>query len=111
MSLHKFAVAAAALVIATGAVPGSAQNLELTKVVAKQVDRTVRLPGEFAPYQRVSVYARVTSFVERVFVDRGSVVKRGQPLVTLTAPELAAQLAESEAKAQAVILQLAEAEA
>lgn len=89
----------------------SAQNAELTKVVAQRVDRSVRLPGEFAPYQRVAVYARVASFVEKVHVDRGSVVKRGDPLVTLSAPELAAQVAESESKAAAVLLQLAEADA
>jgi membrane fusion protein (multidrug efflux system) len=81
------------------------------KVVSQKVDRNVRLPGEFAAFQRVSVYARVASFVEAVHVDRGSVVRRGQPLVTLTAPELVAQMAESEARAQAVLLQLAEAEA
>jgi membrane fusion protein (multidrug efflux system) len=75
------------------------------------VDRNVRLPGEFTAFQRVAVYARVASFVESVHVDRGSVVKRGQPLVTLSAPELVLQMAESEARAQAVMLQLAEAEA
>ena len=88
-----------------------AQNVDTTKVVARTVDRTVRLPGEIAPYERVAIYARVASFVDSVLVDRGSVVKRGQLLVKLIAPELAAQVAESESKAQAVMLQLAEAEA
>src|SRR5687768_2424366 len=88
-----------------------AQNLETVKVVSQKVDRNVRLPGEFAAFQRVSVYARVASFVEAVHVDRGSVVRQGQLLVRLTAPELVAQMAESEARAQAVMLQLAEAEA
>jgi RND family efflux transporter MFP subunit len=53
----------------------------------------------------------VASFVETMHVDRGSVVRKGQPLVTLSAPELQAQIAESESKAQAVQLQLAEARA
>lgn len=91
--------------------PTYGQDLETAKVVAQAVDRTIRLPGEFAAYQRVSIYARVASFVESVYVDRGSIVKQGQPLVTLTAPELAAQVAEFEAKAQAALLQLAEADA
>jgi membrane fusion protein (multidrug efflux system) len=99
------------LAVLAAAVTVQTQNLETVKVVAQKVDRTVRLPGELAAFQRVSVYARVASFVEKVHVDRGSVVKQGQPLVTLTAPELAAQAAESEARAQAVLLQLAEAEA
>lgn len=101
----------AGLVILVAAVAVRAQNLETVKVVAQKVERTVRLPGEFVAYQRVSVYARVASFVEKVHVDRGSVVTQGQPLVTLSAPELAAQVAETEARATAVLLQLAEADA
>jgi RND family efflux transporter MFP subunit len=99
------------LALLAAAVGIQAQDVETVKVVTQRVDRTVHLPGEFAAYQRVSIYARVASFVESVHVDRGSVVKQGQPLVSLTAPELAAQVAESEAKAQAVMLQLAEADA
>jgi membrane fusion protein, multidrug efflux system len=106
--LHSLASVLPILVTAVGV---SAQQTELAPVVAQSVERTVRLPAEFGAYQRVAIYARVASFVEQVHVDRGSVVKRGQPLVSLTAPELAAQVAESEAKAQAVMLQLAEAEA
>jgi RND family efflux transporter MFP subunit len=110
MKLHNRALPAAVFCLATAA-HVSAQNVELSKVVAQKVDRSIRLPGEFTAYQRVAVYARVASFVEQVFVDRGSVVKRGDPLVKLTAPELAAQVAETEARAQAVMLQLAEADA
>src|SRR5262245_61069089 len=104
-----FAVGVLTAVALTG--PVAAQNIETVKVVAQKVDRNIRLPGEFTAFQRVSVYARVASFVESVHVDRGSVVKPGQLLVTLTAPELVAQMAESEARAQAVMLQLAEADA
>ena len=109
--LHIARSVVAGVVLLAAAMPIGAQDLETVKVVARTVDRTVRLPGEFAPYQRVSIYARVASFVERVHVDRGSIVKQGQPLVTLTAPELVAQVAEIEARAQAVLLQLADADA
>jgi len=109
--VHILRPAAVGVLVLFAAMPTYGQDLETVKVVAQAVDRTIRLPGEFAPYQRVSIYARVASFVESVHVDRGSVVKQGQPLVTLTAPELAAQVAEIEAKAQAVLLQLAEADA
>lgn len=73
--------------------------------------QSVKLPGELAPYQRVAVTARVTGIVETVLVDRGSVVKQGQLLVELSAPEMKAQLAEVEAKALAIEAQRAEAEA
>lgn len=88
-----------------------AVSVETATVKSGQASRTIRLPGELAPYQRVAIYARVASFVEAVHVDRGSVVKTGQPLVTLSAPELEAQIAESQAKAKAVEQQLAETRA
>jgi len=46
----------------------------------------------------VALYARVQGFVEKIDVDRGSVVKQGQTLVQLVAPELEAQRHEAEAK-------------
>jgi RND family efflux transporter MFP subunit len=70
-----------------------------------------KLPGELAPFQKVTVIARVTGIVENVAVDRGSQVKQGQLLVELSAPEMKAQLAEVEAKALAIEAQRAEAEA
>jgi membrane fusion protein, multidrug efflux system len=87
------------------------QPVEVATVVSKIVERKVRLPGEFLPHLKVDLGARVNGFVEKVEVDRGSVVKEGQLLVLLSAPELAAQRAEAEAKAQAVESQRAEAQA
>lgn len=80
-------------------------------LAAAPLGAQTRLPGEILPYQKVSLHARVTGFVERVHVDRGSAVKQGQVLAVLAAPEMAAQLAEAEAKASAVEAQRAEAQA
>jgi multidrug efflux pump subunit AcrA (membrane-fusion protein) len=80
----------------------SAQTVELVKVQSKRLERITRLPAEILPYQKVALHARVTGFVEKVAVDRGSPVKTGQALAVLAAPEMAAQVAEAEAKAQAV---------
>jgi membrane fusion protein, multidrug efflux system len=86
-------------------------RVECVRVISKSIDRQVRLPGELLPYLSVSIYARVAGFVDRVEVDRGSVVKKGQVLVTLVAPETEAQIAEASSKAQAIQLQRAEAAA
>jgi membrane fusion protein (multidrug efflux system) len=86
--------------IAGGAIV-SAQPLELATVVARPVSHTIDLPGEIQPFLAVSLTARVPGYVERVLVDRGSAVKRGQLLVELRAPEMDAQLAQAESKAQA----------
>lgn len=85
--------------------------VNVVRVVSKTADRKIELPGEFMPYLAVAVQAKVSGFVERVEVDRGTVVKEGQLLATLVAPELAAQRAEAEARVETARSQRAEAEA
>jgi membrane fusion protein, multidrug efflux system len=77
------------------------QTVEVAQVTARRLERVIVLPGELQPYQAVTLRARVAGYVDRVPVDRGSVVKRGQLLVQLTAPEVAAQAAESESRLRA----------
>lgn len=88
-----------------------AQAIEITKVQSKLLERKLRLPGELAPFQKVELRARVTGFVEEVRVDRGSVVKKGEPLIRLSAPEMTAQVAAAEAKVATAEALRAEAEA
>jgi hypothetical protein len=64
----------------------SAQTPELVTVVEKQVTRQVKLPGEFLPYETVELRARVAGFVDKVLVDRGSVVKKGRPCSSWSRP-------------------------
>ncbi|PYR89548.1 MAG: efflux RND transporter periplasmic adaptor subunit [Acidobacteria bacterium] len=102
------------LLIATSLIasPTMAQTrVEVVHVVSKPVERQVKLPGEFQPYLAVPIVAKVSGFVQRTNVDRGSVVKQGQTLATLDAPEMQAQIVEAQSKEQALELQRAEAEA
>ena len=78
-----------------------AQSPETVAVVSHAVARTSELPAEIRPYLIVPLHARITGYVERVLVDRGSVVKQGDLLAELSAPELKAQIAEAESKVQA----------
>jgi RND family efflux transporter MFP subunit len=88
-----------------------AQTVELAPVVSKQISRTVELPGELQPFLAVSLHAKIPSYVERVFVDRGSPVKPGDLLVELSAPELKTRIAEAESKVQAADADRVQAEA
>jgi membrane fusion protein, multidrug efflux system len=87
------------------------QNDTLAPVVARPVARTIDLPGEIVPYFTVSLHARVPGYVERILVDRGSVVKKGDLLAELSAPEMAAQIAQAESKVQAAEAERLQAEA
>jgi len=89
----------------------SAQTVEVARVESKPLNRTVMLTGEFLPFQTVDLHARVQGFVEKVSVDRGSVVREGELLATLSAPEMEAQVAEAEAKVRSAEATVSEAKA
>lgn len=100
-----------AALLACADLAGAQTAVEVVPVSAKQTERQVTLPGEFQPFLAVPIIAKVNGFVKQVNVDRGSAVKSGQLLATLEAPEMLAQIAEAESKAQAIELQRVEADA
>jgi membrane fusion protein (multidrug efflux system) len=92
-------------------VPRAWAQPELASVAAKAISRSVDLPGELQPWLSVSLHARVSGIVEQVLVDRGSLVKKGQLLAELSAPEMEAHIAEAESKVQAAESDRLQAEA
>ena len=77
------------------------QTVTTTYVISQTVNKELHLPGELRAYQNVAIYPKVQGFVESINVDRGSVVKRGQLLVRMSAPELASHTSEAEARVRA----------
>lgn len=63
-------------------------SVQVISPVKDQPDYTLALPGELKPYEQVSLFAKVKGFVKNIHVDRGSVVKKGQVLAILEAPEV-----------------------
>src|SRR5690242_8664245 len=92
---------AAGLAFGLGPASGKAQTANLVAVVSKPVSRTVDLPAEILPFEAVSLHAKVTGYVERVLVDRGSIVKGGELLAELSAPEMRTRIAEAQARSDA----------
>ncbi len=86
-------------------------TIDIARVVEQPLDVQLSLPGELVAYESVAVHPRVSGFVKTVSVDRGSVVRQGDLLVTLDAPEVVAQRAEAQSKRQAAEAQLAAARA
>src|SRR5215469_2970971 len=72
------------------------RHVEFATVESRSPSRTVTLPAELAPFLQANIEARVPGYIERVLVDRGSNVRRGQLLVELSAPEMTAQTAAAE---------------
>ena len=71
--------------------------VQVAQVSSRRLDMTIHLPGELQPYEEVRIFPRVSGFVQWIGVDRGSVVKRGQLIAILSAPEIVAQKAEAQA--------------
>ena len=80
-------------------------------MVAEPLNIEVRLPGELQPYESVAVFPKISGFVDRISVDRGSRVKTGQLMARLSAPEIASQRAEAHSKADAAQSEIATAQA
>ncbi|MHB8206537.1 efflux RND transporter periplasmic adaptor subunit [Mucilaginibacter sp.] len=60
------------------------------------LNTTMSIPGVLQPYQTVDLYAKVNGFIKVMTVDIGSVVHKGQLLMTLDAPEMTAALKQSQ---------------
>lgn len=83
------------------AAPRDAPAIDVATVISRPLETVVHLEGELSPFEEVALHARANGFVTKVFADRGSEVKQGQVLVTISAPELSSQRAEAVAKLQA----------
>jgi RND family efflux transporter MFP subunit len=52
------------------------------------IGATLQLPAVLYPFYRVDMYPKVSGFVKNLYVDRGSIVHKGETLVVLEAPEI-----------------------
>jgi len=70
-----------------------------------KLSSSLQIPGELIAFQQVDIYAKVSSFVKKLYVDVGSEVSQGQLLASMEAPELSSQLsgAESRLKSQEAV--------
>ena len=90
---------------------GAPASIETVTATSKPLAKTIAIPGDLTAYQGVNIHSKISGFVETIAVDRGTWVKKGQVLATLSAPELQAQRAEADAKRLVVLSQHAEARA
>lgn len=82
-------------------------SVQVVPVVKKTLFREDQLPGEINAYQDVLIYPKVPGFVKELNVDRGSIVKKGQLMVRMYAPEYLAKRHEFVAKVAGVKADLA----
>lgn len=86
-------IVAAASCFATRAI--DAPETPVARVVRKDLSVWIASNGVVEPIEPKVVVARLDSFVDEVFATEGAFVRPGQPLLTLEAAELQAQLART----------------
>jgi RND family efflux transporter MFP subunit len=88
------------------AVPAAVARAERTTI-----GNTLTISGEFKPFQDVDIHAKVAGYIKGIYVDVGDHVKEGQTIAVLEVPELAAQLAGSDAAVRRAKEEIGRAEA
>jgi RND family efflux transporter MFP subunit len=80
--------------------PKAAEISAATVALARRgaLSNTLTLAGQFQPYQEIEVHAKVSGYVQHIYVDIGDRVRTGQTLAVLEVPELDAQLKGTEAE-------------
>ncbi len=62
----------------------------------------LKIPGELDAFQQVDLYAKVSSFVQKLYVDVGSEVHQGDLLAVMEAPELNSQLEAAKSRIESM---------
>jgi len=70
----------------------STNRYQFGSVSEKELSSSARLPGQLVPFNEVNLFPKLNGFVKQIYVDRGSVVKKGQLLAVLEAPEMETEL-------------------
>jgi RND family efflux transporter MFP subunit len=77
-----------------------APSAPVVKVVRRDLNNELEIASEFEPLQEIEVYAKVSGYIKKLYVDWGTHVKQGQILAELEIPELQQQLQQDEASAR-----------
>ncbi len=73
-------------------------TVAVVPVKSEMLSHKLELPGELLAYQNVPVHAKVEGYIKDIYVDRGSFVKKGEVMISISCPELNEKVKEAEAK-------------
>jgi RND family efflux transporter MFP subunit len=89
----------AALGVGCGSAPkvnaddaAKAPRVAVVKVVRKDLSSRLEIASEFEPFQEIQVFAKVSGYIRKLYIDWGTHVREGQLMAVLEIPELQQQL-------------------
>jgi RND family efflux transporter MFP subunit len=77
--------------------PAKAVTAAVVKVTRQDLSNDLEIASELQPFQEIEVYAKVSGYIKKLYVDWGTHVKQGQLLAVLEIPELQQQVEQDEA--------------
>src|SRR6186997_3505881 len=90
------------LLLFTLLLTSSAVAVDLPVVQPKKatIHRWIKLPATAAPWQEVTLQAKVSGYLDKILVDKGDRVKAGDKIAEIAVPELRADLLKWEAEVE-----------
>ena len=83
-----------------GQAPESVPRVQVLKVQRRDISQTLTLPANISPWYQATLYGKVSGYVKWIGFDKGDVVKKGQLLAVLDAPEIEDQYKQADADYQ-----------
>jgi len=75
-------------------------QVQVLKVQRRDISQTLTLPANISPWYQATLYGKVSGYVKWIGFDKGDVVKKGQLLAVLDAPEIEDQYKQADADYQ-----------
>lgn len=90
---------------------GALEVVQAGNPTRKTLTLTTTQPARIEALEQTPIHSKLAAYVGEVLVDFGDTVKKGQPLLKLTAPELDAELAQKQALIEQAKAEVVQAEA
>jgi RND family efflux transporter MFP subunit len=90
---------------------GSLEVVQAGNPTRKTLTLTTTQPARIEALEQTPIHSKLAAYVGEVLVDFGDRVKKDQPLLKLTAPELEAELAQKQAQVEQARAEVTQAEA
>lgn len=72
------------------------QQVQVVTVQRRDISQMLTLPANISPWVQATLYGKVSGYVKWIGVDKGDVVKKGQLLAVMDAPEIEDQYKQAE---------------
>ncbi len=79
---------------------GAAVAASVVRVSRQDLSHDLEIASEFVPYQEIEVDAKVSGYLQKLYIDWGTHVRQGQLMAVVEVPELEAEVARDEAAVQ-----------